>query len=186
MVRLIPDFPCPGIPFRHVLNISQQDGGLELCVSLVHPLFTGNWSNVHAMVSCEAGGFVFASALACYENVPLMLVREAGKLPLPTYSVLKTSSHISALSAKESKEKCMEMEQIVVPEGMSVIVVDDVLSTGATLCAVLQLLYQAGLSADDINVMVVAEFPHHRGRALLRERGFGRVNVQSLLVFGGA
>mgnify|MGYP006902571800 FL=1 len=34
--------------------------------------------------------------------------------------------------------------------------------------------------------MVVAEFPVHRGRELLRQRGFGGVNIQSLLVFGGA
>jgi adenine/guanine phosphoribosyltransferase-like PRPP-binding protein len=62
-------------------------------------------------------------------------------------------------------------------------VVDDVLSTGETLCAVLHLLEEAGV--EDVRVMVVAEFPFHRGRKLLHDRGFDMVNVQSLLVFGG-
>jgi hypothetical protein len=51
---------------------------------------------------------------------------------------------------------------------------------------VLQLLDEAGIGAEDVSVMAVAEFPVHCGRELLRRRGFGRVNIQSLLVFGGA
>lgn len=66
------------------------------------------------------------------------------------------------------------------------VVVDDVLATGKTLYAVLQLLDEAGISADKVNVMVVAEFPFHRGRELLRRRGFGGARIQSLLVFDGA
>ena len=65
-------------------------------------------------------------------------------------------------------------------------VVDDVLATGNTLCAVLQLLTKAGVDVENISVMVVAEFPVHRGRQVLCQHGFGRVNVQSLLIFGGA
>ena len=78
------------------------------------------------------------------------------------------------------------MDRDVVPRGASVVVVDDVLATGKTLCAVLQLLDEAGIGAEDVSVMAVAEFPVHCGRELLRRRGFGRVNIQSLLVFGGA
>jgi len=78
------------------------------------------------------------------------------------------------------------MERDVIPRGASVVVVDDVLSTGETLCAVLQLLYEAGIDAKDVSIVVVAEFPVHRGRELLRQRGFSRVNTQSLLIFDGA
>jgi adenine/guanine phosphoribosyltransferase-like PRPP-binding protein len=90
------------------------------------------------------------------------------------------------LASNNSKEKRIEMERDVVPRGASVVVVDDVLSTGETLCAVLQLLDEAGIGAEDVSIMVVAEFPVHRGRELLRQRGFGRINIQSLLIFGGA
>jgi adenine/guanine phosphoribosyltransferase-like PRPP-binding protein len=116
----------------------------------------------------------------------LVLIREAGKLPPPTVSVVKLQSHISSLIPDSSREKRIEIERDVVPRGASVVVVDDVPSTGETLCAVLKLLDEAGSSLEDVVVMVVAEFPVHRGRELLRQRGFGRVNIQNLLVFGGA
>ncbi|MCJ1360690.1 MAG: hypothetical protein MMC33_010699 [Icmadophila ericetorum] len=186
MVSQVPDFPRLGIGFRHVLGISQQPGGLALCTSLLQIHFTNDWAKVDAVACCEAGSFVYASALALRVDVPLVLIREAGKLPPPTFSVIKPSSHISSLAFNNSKEKRFEMERGVVPRGASVVVVDDVLSTGETLCAVLELLDEAGINAEDVSIMVVAEFPVHRGRELLRQRGFGRINIQSLLIFSGA
>jgi adenine phosphoribosyltransferase/phosphomevalonate kinase len=192
MVRpMIPDFPRPGIGFRHILDIAQQPGGLALCTTLLQGRFTGNWAQIGAVVCCEAGGFVFASALAMQVNVPLALIREAGKLPPPTVSVVKPQSHISSSSSAISRtdstesEKRIEMERDIIPKGASVVVVDDVLATGRTLCAVLRLLDEAGICAEDVSIMVVAEFPVHRGRDLLRRSGFGRASIQSLLVFGG-
>ncbi|KAF4534685.1 Phosphoribosyl transferase domain protein [Lasiodiplodia theobromae] len=186
MVRAVPDFPRPGVEFRHVLGISQQSGGLALCSSLMRTHFAGDWAKVGAVVSCEAGGFVFASALALRVDVPLVLVREAGKLPSPTVSVTKPHSHISSLASCSLKEKRIEIERDVVPRSAPVLVVDDVLSTGETLCAVLQLLVEAGVNIKDVSVMTVAEFPIHRGRELLCRRGFGGISIQSLLVFGSS
>jgi adenine phosphoribosyltransferase len=185
MVRQIPDFPCPGIEFRHVLGISQQPGGLALCTSLLQTHFTGDWAKVHAVACCEVGGIIYASALALRVDVPLMLIREAGKLPPPTASVIKLPSNISSLAPNKLEDKRIEMERDVIPMGVAVVVVDDVLSTGETLCAVLKLLGEVGVCTEDVSIMVVAEFPVHRGRELLRQRGFGRTKVQSLLVFGG-
>ncbi|KAF2454375.1 phosphoribosyl transferase domain protein [Lineolata rhizophorae] len=185
MVRPVPDFPRPGIEFRHVLGISQQPGGLALCTSLLQTHFTGDWAKVHAVACCEVGGFVYASALASRVDVPLVLIREAGKLPPPTVSVIKSPSYVSSSASNSSKEKRIEIERNVVPRGKSLVVVDDVFSTGETLCAVLKLLDEAGIGLEDVSIMTVAEFPVHRGRELLRQRGFGRINIQSLLVFGG-
>jgi adenine phosphoribosyltransferase len=185
MVRAVPDFPRPGIEFRHVLDISQQPGGLALCTSLLQSHFTGNWAKVDAVACCEAGGFVYASALAARVDVPLALIREAGKLPPPTISVVKAPSHISSSVSDDPREKRIEMARDLLPRGASVVVVDDVLATGKTLWAVLQLLDESGIGAEHISVMTVAEFPVHRGRELLRQNGFGRVNIQSLLVFDG-
>ena len=185
MVRQVADFPRPGIDFRHVLGISQQPGGLNLCTSLLQSHFTGDWAKVDVVLCCEVGGFVFASALASQVDLPLVLIREAGKLPPPTVSVIKPPSHISSLTCNSLKEKRIEMERDAVPRCASVVVVDDVLATGETLCAILQLLDEAGIGAKDVSIMVVAEFPVHHGRELLRQRGFGRVDIQSLLVFDG-
>lgn len=73
----------------------------------------------------------------------------------------------------------------VVSSFTSVVVVDDVLATGNTLSAMLQLLTRSGVHLENISVMVVAEFPAHRGRELIRAEGFGAVNIRSLVVFDG-
>ncbi|OQD78792.1 hypothetical protein PENANT_c080G00113 [Penicillium antarcticum] len=184
MVHTIPDFPRPGVSLRHVLNISQQPGGLNLCTYLLRSHFTGDWAQVNFIACCEAGGYLFASALAAQVDKPLALIREAGKLPPPTISVPRYKSHIS--KSNPLKEDSIEMEQNVIPGHSSVLVVDDVLATGQTLCAVLRLLKIAGVHTRDVSIMVVAEFPVHRGRDLLRRSGFGEANIQSLLVFDGA
>ena len=186
MVRPVRDFPRPGIEFRHILGISQQPGGLALCSALLERHFSGRCAAVDVVACCEAGGFVFASALAARIDVPLALIREAGKLPPPTVSVVKSPSHISSSASNHDPKARIEMDRDAVPKGASVLVVDDVLATGRTLCAVLRLLGEAGVGPANMSVMVVAEFPVHRGRELLRGHGFGGVNVQSLLVFGGA
>lgn len=185
MVRRVLNFPRPGIEFRDVLGISQQPGGLALCTSLLQTHFIGAWPDISVIACCETGGFVFASTLAAQVDKPLALIREEGKLPPPTISAIKCPSYISSSAPNGSGEKRIEISQNVITKGASVVVVDDVLATGKTLCAVLQLLDEAGIGAEDVNVMVVAEFPIHRGRELVRHRGFGGAKIQSLLVFGG-
>lgn len=74
------------------------------------------------------------------------------------------------------------MERGAVTNGISVVIVDGTLFIGETLCAMLQLLREFGVEKG--KVLVVAEFPLHGSRALLRQRSFGMFNVQSLLVFG--
>jgi len=185
MVQPITDFPVPDIVFRHVLGIAQQPGGLDLCTALLRKHFAGDWRKVTAIACCEVGGFVFATALATRVNVPLSLIREAGRLPPPTFSTGKCQSHISSSSRNNSSQKRIEIEQSAIPRSGTVLVVDDVLATGETLCAVLHMLCEAGVAAENICIMIVAEFPVHHGRAMLRQRGFGKVRLQSLLVFGG-
>ncbi|KAF3807862.1 FAD-linked oxidoreductase [Colletotrichum gloeosporioides] len=185
MIRVIPDFPRQGIDFRHVLDIAQKPGGLALSASLLQSHFAGDWDKADAIVCCETGGFIFASALAVQLGKPLVPIREAGKLPLPTVSIAKSTSHISS-GANGVHERRIEMDRDVLPKAASVVVVDDVFASGETMYAVLELLKQVGVGMERVSVVVVAEFPRHRGRALLRGRGFGRVIVQSLLVFGGA
>ncbi|KAH0593603.1 hypothetical protein MHUMG1_08741 [Metarhizium humberi] len=171
---------------ENLQRLASMPGGLDLCTSLLQAHFTGDWAKVDLVACCEVGGFVYASALALRVGASLALIRETGKLPPPTISVRKTSSHISSCASHDAGEKGIEVGRNIVPSGASVVVVDDVLATGKTLYAVLQLLHEAGVSADKVNVMVVAEFPIHRGRELLRRRGFGGARIQSLLVFDGA
>lgn len=187
MVGRVPNFPRPGVEFRHVLNIAEQPGGLALCTSLMQSSFVGNWNSVDMITSCEAGGYIFASALALQVNVPFTPIREAGKLPPPTIRASISTSHISAsASGSQSPEvRHIDICRPAIQRGGLIVVVDDVLATGNTLYAVLQLLREADIRLDHVKVMVVVEFPVHRGRRLLQERGFGKVHIQSLLAFDG-
>ncbi|KAK1449340.1 hypothetical protein CMEL01_08655 [Colletotrichum melonis] len=136
MVRIIPDFPSPGIDFRHILDIAQTPGGLALCTSLFQSHFTGIWSNVNAIISCEAGGFIFASALALQVGLPLVPIREAGKLPPPVVSVAKSVSHISS-GPNMLGGRRFEMNQDVIRSATSVLIVDDVFASGETVIAMI-------------------------------------------------
>ncbi|KAH7174664.1 uncharacterized protein B0J16DRAFT_375471 [Fusarium flagelliforme] len=188
MVRSVPGFPRVGIEFRHVLNICSQAGGIALCIELLKKHYQGKWSEVDAIVSCATGGFVFAIPLAQAVNVPMVPIWKAGKLPPPTISVNKKMSHISSKAQGGVEIEAVEVIEIdanALRKGARVVVVDDVLATGITLQATIELLLKTGVSIDDISVMVVAEFPVHLGRARLRRFGLGRVGVQSLLVFDG-
>ncbi|KAH8730018.1 hypothetical protein GQ44DRAFT_723494 [Phaeosphaeriaceae sp. PMI808] len=186
MVRLVPNFPQPGIDFRHVLGISEQPDGLALCTSLLRTHFIGDWAKVDKIACYGTGGLVFAPPLALLVGVSLWMIREANKLPSPKVSVIKTPSHIASLTSHTLEESRIEMGLDIVSKGASVVVVDDVFATGTTLCSMLQLLNKSGIRNENISVMVVAEFPIHRGRDLLRRHGFGGINIQSLLIFDGA
>ena len=115
-----------------------------------------------------------------------MLIRKAGKLPPPTFSALKSQSRVSSLIRSKSSQKQVEIGRSAVPESGRIVVIDDTLATGETLCAVLHTLQLAGFADENVSVLVVAEFPLHRGREMLRKRGFSNVSVRSLLVFNGA
>lgn len=184
LVHTIPNYPRPSVDFRHVISIAQAQGGLSLCTTLLERHFLGDFDGLSAIVCCEASGFIFASALAERVGVPLTPIRKAGKLPTPTLSVAKPPSHIS--SSANAKEEIIEIwEPFANQLTKSVLVVDDVLATGRTLLATLQLLGKAGVEPESIHVLVVAEFPLHRGRELLHKRGFGKVRIASLLIYDG-
>ncbi|KAK4466053.1 hypothetical protein QBC42DRAFT_259901 [Cladorrhinum samala] len=214
LVRPVESFPRRGITFQHVLGIAQRPGGLRQCTHLLATLFVQpeSWGEASAIVSCEAGGFIFASALAFHLDKPMGIVRKsrgqrggstntATKLPPPVVTVTREDgeqgkSHISGChpdfqGGDEEVEERLEIERDVVVGGGKrgrgkVVVVDDVLATGRTLCAVLELLIgKVGIKVEDVEVLIVGEFPAHRGREMLRSRGFGRVRVGSLMVFGG-
>jgi adenine phosphoribosyltransferase len=186
MVPTVADFPRRGVTFRDVLKIAQQQGGLKLCTSLMQRLYDVDWASIDAVICCETGGYVFASALAFSVDNPLILIRKAGKIPPPTILGEKIKSHISSvLSDGSLRAERIEVDRTLISKARSVVFIDDVLATGHMLCAVLRMLTEAGIHDDDIGVLVVAEFPAHRGRERLCQSGLGRAQVKSLLVFEG-
>jgi adenine/guanine phosphoribosyltransferase-like PRPP-binding protein len=73
-------------------------------------------------------------------NVPLTLIRKAGKLPPPTIEVAKNSSYVSSVTGGDEGVERIGVESARISKSGLVVVVDDVLARGNTLCAVLKLL----------------------------------------------
>lgn len=185
-VRCVPDFPRPGLIFQHVLGLAQLRTSALGGLMETHPIIHTDLSQIGTVVCYECGGFLFGPKVASLYQKPLVLICDAGKLPPPTISVPKSASKISFSTSSSSEEKRIEMERDLIRPGSSVAIIHDVLATGKTLCAMINLLELAGISPKDVTIIVVAEFPVHRGRQMLREKGFGAVNVGSLLIYGSA
>ncbi|KAI1330871.1 hypothetical protein F5Y16DRAFT_395836 [Xylariaceae sp. FL0255] len=186
MVCSVPDKSHEGLIFHHLLGIPQTPGGLTYSTELLQSHFCGDWADIGAVIGCEAGGFIFASPLAANLERPLILIRN-NKLPQPVLSVRKDLSHISSreMNDEARKVEVLCIEGVLLLKDASVVVVDDVLTSGTTLLALLQLLEKAGITSDRIHVMVIAEFPEYCARKMLYQKGFGKVRIQSLLVYGG-
>lgn len=123
--------------------------------------------------------FGIARSVALY--LPLMSICAAVKLPPLTTSVATLPSYLLSSASQKSKDGHTEMECDVLPKAASVVIIDDVLSIGGTLCAVLRLLEEPGLSTEHTGMTVAAEIPMHHAREPLRQRGFGKVRMQRLL-----
>lgn len=132
-LRDVPDFPQPGVLFKDIVPLLADAEALAAaCAALAG--FARGVGAVDLVAGVEARGFVFAGALARELDCGLVPVRKAGKLPPPT---------ITRAYALEYGMATIEVP-IDVVAGRRVLLVDDVLATGGTLCAAAQLLAEAG------------------------------------------
>ncbi len=142
-IRDIPDFPKPGINFKDITPLlGAPEAFREVVKRMAEPL---RGRDLDAVVSVEARGFLFGSALAYELGLPIVPARKRGKLPYDVFSVSYTL---------EYGEDAMEMHTDGVVEGQRVVVVDDVLATGGTLVAACQLVEKAGATVDVLSLVV--------------------------------
>lgn len=180
LVRTKPNFPRPGTDFRDILGLIQEDGGLRLCTSLIIKHLYSGWEKIHTIVTCETGGIPFAAALSYEGNKPLALIRKVKKPTSNTVTVEKPISNMSSYAIPGDTDEWLSVTQGSVPRDAPILVVDDVLASGRTLCGILKLLTRDGIDAKNVRILVIAEFPVHEGRQLIRREGFGCCHVQSL------
>lgn len=151
-LRDVPDFPTPGVLFK---DISPLLADAALFEAVVSGLGEAAPDEVDLVAGVEARGFVFAGALAVELDCGVVPVRKAGKLPPPTVSRSYDLEYGSA--------------EIEVPTGLldgkRVLLVDDVLATGGTLRAGVDLLEAAG--AEVVGIGAVIELSFLDGRARL-------------------
>lgn len=153
-IRDVPDFPKPGIMFRDVTPLLLEPAALEGAVEAMSEPFRD--LRVDRVLGIESRGFMLGSPVALSLGVGFGLVRKAGKLPYQTYRVSYDL---------EYGTDTVEMHVDTVEKGHRVLIVDDLIATGGTAAAAVQLARQAG--GDVIGCSFLVELTALEGRKLL-------------------
>lgn len=132
-ILTVPDFPRPGISFKDITPLIEDGRALHLAVNALAEA-TDDLS-YDRILSAEARGFVFGTALAYRARKGLILARKPNKLPRET---------ISATYELEYGTDALEAHADSIPEGTRILVADDLLATGGTARAMCQLVENAG------------------------------------------
>jgi adenine phosphoribosyltransferase len=143
----VPDFPQPGIVFKDLSPLFADPAAFRAVVDAVVASHDGDTFDIVAGI--EARGFVLAAAVAYAAGVGVVPVRKAGKLPRATYT---------ATYALEYGEATLELHRDAFTSGQRVLVVDDVLATGGTARATLDLIERAGGAVSGLTVLIELGF----------------------------
>jgi adenine phosphoribosyltransferase len=168
-IRTIPDYPRPGIMFRDITTLLGDARAFRRAVDeLVQP-FAGR--KIDKVAGIEARGFILGGAVAHQLSAGFIPLRKKGKLPHKTVSVEY---------ALEYGTDVIEMHLDACARGETVMLIDDLIATGGTAMAALQLLRNAG--ADVVAAGFVVDLPELGGAEKLRAAG---VPVSTLIAFEG-
>lgn len=163
----IPDFPKPGIIFRDITSILRDPEGLKLSVhELMHCL---EGTEFDVVVGAESRGFLFGMPLAYNKNKGFVPVRKKGKLPRET---------VSREYASEYGTAEIEIHKEDIRPGQRVVFVDDLLATGGTAKAAIDLIEQLG--GVVVKVLFVMELQGLHGRDALK--GY---DVEAVITYPG-
>jgi len=168
-IRTIPDYPKPGIMFRDITTLLGDARAFRRAVDeLVQPL---SGRKIDKVAGIEARGFILGGAVAHQLSAGFIPLRKKGKLPFKT---------IAVEYALEYGSDCIEMHLDACVAGEQVLLVDDLIATGGTALAAVQLLRQAG--AEVVGAAFVIDLPELGGAGRLRGAG---VPVSVLTAFEG-
>jgi adenine phosphoribosyltransferase len=132
-IREVPDFPESGISFKDITPLIEDGPTLHASVEALAESVEG--MEYDRILSAEARGFVFGTALAYRARKGLVLARKPGKLPRET---------IAAFYELEYGMNSLEIHTDSIPDGSRVLVADDLLATGGTARAMCELVERAG------------------------------------------
>jgi adenine phosphoribosyltransferase len=167
LIRPIPDFPIPGILFQDIAPLIANPKAYEL----VTKEFAQTNSPFNLVAGVESRGFILASAIAIDSAVGFVPIRKAGKLP---GSVIKREYGLEYGS--DSLE--MQVDALAHVNEPKVLLIDDVLATGGTLIAALELLKD--LAAEVCEVAVLLEISELGGRERILA-AFPEIKIRALV-----
>lgn len=150
-VRSIPDFPEEGVIFRDVTSVLQDAEGLQLAIDSMNGLVKDLEYDVVA--GPESRGFIFGTPLAYLNRKPFVLIRKKGKLPCETLEKEYDLEYGTAV---------IEMHKDAIKPGQKVLIVDDLIATGGTTKAMIELVEELG--GIVVGVVVLMELAGLKGR----------------------
>jgi adenine phosphoribosyltransferase len=154
MIREVPDWPKKGILFYDITTLLKDPTGLHELIDGLAANYTA--SPVDVVLGVEARGFIFAPAIAYRLGAGFVPVRKAGKLPSETASVSY---------ALEYGSDTLEIHKDAIQPGQRVLIVDDLLATGGTAAACVELVN--GLGGQVVGVAFAIELLFLNGRKKL-------------------
>jgi adenine phosphoribosyltransferase len=165
LIRTVPDFPKPGIQFYDITTLLKEPYGLRTTIDRLVECIDD--PNVDTVVGIEARGFIFAPALAYRLKAGFVPVRKPRKLPSTTESISY---------ALEYGTDTLEIHRDAIGQGSRVIIADDLLATGGTARAVVDLVERLGGKVVGLAFVVELAFLNGRER-------FADYKVSSLLKY---
>jgi adenine phosphoribosyltransferase len=154
-IRHVPDFPKPGILFYDVTTLLRDAEGFKLAIDAMADPYQGQ--GISLVVGIESRGFILGAAVADRIGAGFVPVRKVGKLP---HTKIRVSYDL------EYGTDSLEMHSDAVERGQKVLIVDDLLATGGTARATVDLVRQLG--GDVHGVAVLIELAALNGRSKLQ------------------
>lgn len=165
IIRDIPDFPKKGIIFKDITTLLADARSYQRMVDLISHRYVG--CRIDKVVGVEARGFIIGAALAYKLGAGVVLVRKPGKLPGET---VKKSYEL------EYGTDTLEIHKDAIKKGERVLIADDLLATGGTISAVVEMVN--GMGGEIVECCFMAELAFLKGRDRLPSE-----KIYSLLTF---
>jgi adenine phosphoribosyltransferase len=147
LIREVPDFPKPGINFYDITTLLKDPQGLRQTVDALSAEFEGQ--KIDTVIGVEARGFIFAPALAYHIGAGFVPVRKPRKLPAECESISYDL---------EYGQDTLEIHRDAIGKGHNVLIADDLLATGGTARAVVDLVEKLGGRVAGLGFVVELEF----------------------------
>ena len=141
LIRPIPNYPKTGITFQDISPLIAHPEAFSTIITSMSTLIEPRT----LIAGIEARGFILGSALALRNSSGFIPLRKSGKLPGPTYS---------RSYGLEYGSDTLEIQKDAVVSGSSVAIVDDVLATGGTIEAAINLVQDAGGIVESVTVLM--------------------------------
>ena len=166
-IRDVPDFPKPGILFKDITPLLGDPAALKAAVEALAAPYRD--ANLTAVAAVESRGFIFASAVACELDCGFIPLRKPNKLPADT---------TSATYELEYGTDTIEVHTDAIHPGDRVAIIDDVIATGGTAAAAVELVETLG--GDLVGISFLIDLAFLGGTAKL-----GDYPIHSVIIYNG-